>query len=548
MKKQTTLILAILITALTIPNTLQAQFDKIITQFYAPIWAADQNIRGTVYRLGDQNDDGYDDFLIWNCRDTTIDIYFGGIPLDTIPYLKIPVKKGVDYIPDIAILDINNDNYMDIVYQVPTYSISYVYRKIYIYYGGPLLDIHADIIFGATQTNPKIVFNRMEVLKDYNGDGRNELAIYEQDSRSPSEEPDSNWLTRERMRLLIYNLGSEFDTLDYKVIKSPLDSLMLSPEYFKSGDLNNDGFTDFITGSSYTLGIEDSNFTVSRVFYGNNTGDFEADEYYNSKTSPIPRLGYTIIDDVNGDGADDILMRDYEKLFPYYYIWGISYGSDSLNFKINKGINTQNEGLYPTMVESGDYNGDGYGDFLSLSGSFYHNIKLWLGSPDMDALPVKTYNGTMYGIGRMAKNVGDVNGDGADDFCIGEVNFGGGGNWCKLSKLYIIAGDTSVVVSVKEETTSILPQSFELSEAYPNPFNPTTNITYMLRKEADVTIKIIDTLGKEITTLVKARKRAGKYEIEFNADKYGLSSGIYFITMSVNNSNNTITKKIVLMK
>ena len=53
-------------------------------------------------------------------------------------------------------------------------------------------------------------------------------------------------------------------------------------------------------------------------------------------------------------------------------------------------------------------------------------------------------------------------------------------------------------------------------------------------------------LGKEITTLVNEFKEAGKYEIEFSADKYNLSSGVYFYTLKA--GNNFAVKKMVYMK
>ncbi len=85
---------------------------------------------------------------------------------------------------------------------------------------------------------------------------------------------------------------------------------------------------------------------------------------------------------------------------------------------------------------------------------------------------------------------------------------------------------------------------FVLEQNYPNPFNPSTTIGYELPRESDVTIKVYDILGKEITTLVNNRQQAGVHEVKFDGSELG--SGMYIYRMSVD--NNTITKKMLLMK
>lgn len=89
-----------------------------------------------------------------------------------------------------------------------------------------------------------------------------------------------------------------------------------------------------------------------------------------------------------------------------------------------------------------------------------------------------------------------------------------------------------------------LPTNFELNQNYPNPFNPTTTISYSLPKTAFVTLKIFDTLGREVTTLVSENKLPGKYEVQFDGTK--LSSGVYFYKITA--GNYIETKKLILIK
>lgn len=100
----------------------------------------------------------------------------------------------------------------------------------------------------------------------------------------------------------------------------------------------------------------------------------------------------------------------------------------------------------------------------------------------------------------------------------------------------------TVVVSVDEIEN--IPYEFTLEQNYPNPFNPVTIIQYAIGSRQFVTLKVFDILGNEIATLVNEEKNAGNYEINFDAS--GLTSGIYFYTLT--SDNFTETKKLVLMK
>ena len=94
-----------------------------------------------------------------------------------------------------------------------------------------------------------------------------------------------------------------------------------------------------------------------------------------------------------------------------------------------------------------------------------------------------------------------------------------------------------------------LPDDYLLFQNNPNPFNPTTTINYSIPAvetwhAMSVQIKVYDTLGNEITTLVNEQKFPGNYKVEFNAS--GFSSGIYFYQLHAGNFIST--KKMILVK
>lgn len=112
-------------------------------------------------------------------------------------------------------------------------------------------------------------------------------------------------------------------------------------------------------------------------------------------------------------------------------------------------------------------------------------------------------------------------------------------------------GDFSLVTNPGDANsipTSVLDNlnifSFQLANNYPNPFNPSTVIRYEIGDTRDVTLKIYNSLGEEIKTLINNKQVAGTYEVQFNAS--GLSSGIYLYRLEAGNFSET--KKMTYIK
>jgi len=90
-----------------------------------------------------------------------------------------------------------------------------------------------------------------------------------------------------------------------------------------------------------------------------------------------------------------------------------------------------------------------------------------------------------------------------------------------------------------------LPNNFVLNQNFPNPFNPTTKITYSISRSNFVTVIIYDVLGREIKTLVHTFQEPNKYSIDFNANN--LASGVYFYQLKAGSDFAEI-KKMILVK
>jgi endo-1,4-beta-xylanase len=98
--------------------------------------------------------------------------------------------------------------------------------------------------------------------------------------------------------------------------------------------------------------------------------------------------------------------------------------------------------------------------------------------------------------------------------------------------------------TVDVKTGPSITSQFQLFNNYPNPFNPSTIIKYSVPMTAEISLKIFDMLGREVTTLVNEVKTSGTYEVTFNA--YNLSSGVYFYQLRARDF--VSTKKLLLIK
>ena len=93
------------------------------------------------------------------------------------------------------------------------------------------------------------------------------------------------------------------------------------------------------------------------------------------------------------------------------------------------------------------------------------------------------------------------------------------------------------------------PETTEMENAYPNPFNPQTYIAYYLTEEMDVNIMVLDMLGCKVKTLYTGHQEAGNYHVYWNGNtetNIKAPSGLYLICMRTETT--TQVQKVMLMK
>ena len=115
----------------------------------------------------------------------------------------------------------------------------------------------------------------------------------------------------------------------------------------------------------------------------------------------------------------------------------------------------------------------------------------------------------------------------------------GGNTWNQVGYLLQSPRSTEALLKAPEVT---------LNQNFPNPFNPTTSISYVLPFSSSVILKVYDMLGREVRTIANGVQPAGNHSCSFDASN--LSSGIYFYTLNASNGVSKISKtmRMILTK
>ena len=145
-------------------------------------------------------------------------------------------------------------------------------------------------------------------------------------------------------------------------------------------------------------------------------------------------------------------------------------------------------------------------------------------------------------------------GDSVWNFNIQGVNYWSIGRYSSIENtgnVYLVSERQNGVMITKygipigiQNINSEIPGKFSLSQNFPNPFNPVTNIEFSVPKRGLVKLVVFDMLGREVETLLNKLTEAGTYRADWNASEY--PSGVYFYKLQTEGFSET--KRMVLIK
>jgi len=228
-----------------------------------------------------------------------------------------------------------------------------------------------------------------------------------------------------------------------------------------------------------------------------------------------------------------------------YVTFCAQYGQSDLEGPViaNQTLVTPATSLGPYVVSA---------DFSDFTGVDYDNRYVWVNwNPDtmwsyteFDSVHFsdpETFSGTYYFTIPDTHSGGSqiADGDTIWFYCDGQDVVA---NYSAHAQHAVVAGH--VWLDVKRYPHPAQPTVYTLYGNFPNPFNPTTTIKFDVALPAQVELRVFNTLGQEVATLVNERLHAGSYSIPFDASN--LTSGIYIYRLSANGFSES--RKMLMLK
>ncbi len=297
-------------------------------------------------------------------------------------------------------------------------------------------------------------------------------------------------------------------------------------------DVNWTELTNSVVSGATITTLEVSKTPANRLYYGTDNGmAFRLDGANAGNPVPVdiwsgkgfPAGAYASSIALDPADADRVLLALS------------NYRVQSLFFTPDGGASWSHVG--GNLEEFPDGSGDGpsirWAEIASVSGSPIYFVATSIGVFSTSNLDGDATQWVLEGASEIGNVIVDMIDTRSSDKLVVAATHGGG---------VFSANFTSTSVALNKDIA--IPNEYQLSQNFPNPFNPSTTILFNLPKSGGARLKIYDALGVEVATLVDEDLSAGSYSAEWNAN--GFASGVYYYRFE--SGVYSETKKLILMK
>ena len=483
----------------------------------------------------DFNGDGYTDIAIGAPAGGYVKVYLGGINFDTIPsYIIRSDQPGSWFGGSISAGDVNGDGYDDLIVGAEYYTeggvLTGIYKsgKVFIYFGGPTFDANPDMAIAGKGVYDQIG-GSVAFVGDVDGDHHGDLLV-------GAVAPAAHGMIGD---LWLYKGGPAFDGIADQHLQGDSTGDMFGYSIAALGDLNKDGYDDFLVGVPEGLKPKPG-FGRAYLVWGGPTLSLSSSSVVYGDTSSIGFGRWTAsLGDIDNDGISEIGILSATQCRIYTlrkskFVLLDSFVVDRYQGAmqaISAGFDLNKDGYQDILVGIGDRNTQYTGSLLIYSGK----------KPFILGIPLQRIDGPLpnyhyalsLGIFRhLSDSLKAV-------VAVGEYSSAGSAQTAGRVVLY----SADVLVRV-EKDGPIAPRQYQLQQNYPNPFNNATIIVFSVPKRTHVKLKIFSTLGSEIVTLLDNVLEPNKYKVTWEPSH--LSSGVYYCRLET--SDVVQTTKLILLK
>lgn len=467
--------------------------------------------------------------------------YWGGANFDIVPDFILEGQPNNHLIASNMICpgDMNNDGYDDLcIVRLVGYYPDWFYR-ICVFFGGEYpsstpgfwIDLPRDSSEGISGVEAIM----LRWVGDVNGDNNDDIGLI-------------NFWSYPDHKEVAFLLGGSFT---FFTVYDTYTETSTVPAIGGVGDVNNDGFDDFILGFTHNNQVNCSNVVLH---YGNLDISSCVTDTLATDSSLDYQMKPGAVGDVNNDGYADFLGR---LIWDGSEDWGALWlGGNDITPQYEVEMRPAYFGpLWGDWgLACGDLNGDGFDDVIGSDYSMWGDdgrLAIWLGSdvfnglPDLyircpDEIPALTCFG-------YAMTVGDFNDDGYSDLAVGAPQSSLGLS-PRPGSVVIFAGNGLLIDSTVANDDELIPNisdNWELS-MYPNPLpqNALLSISYIgesYKHVTEKTITLYNLKGQEVATYTDYNLTEVKLTLP------QLSSGVYLLQVS-NGAKTLKTQKFVVTK
>jgi hypothetical protein len=516
---------------------------------------------GHAVASGDINGDGTHDLIVGAWGNSAgglhagrVYVYYGGSPADATPDLVLSgaeeeARAGFS----VASGDINNDGYDDIIVGAPGVAAPFgTVGRAGVYLGGASPSTVPVHVYSANPFQYDKQLGYAVAAADVNGDDYDDVVL-----GAPSSFSNGSGY------VYVYS-GNDLGGTALETWTDETGGDEFGNSVANAGDTDGNGVDDVIVGApGYPAGAHRGR---AYLYFGQSGANMVAGPVFDGEPGGWWRLGSAVASagDVNNDGYADLIAGESQYNGAYnvagrvrLYLGGSA--MDATEDWSIEGI-AQSDKLGSAVAAAGDVNGDDIDDVLLGAPGNKGSAQVHLGGAPLDTAIYRRFTGSTSNdnIGTSLVTMHDMNGDGYDEFAIGAPGYNGqrGRVWISDILLPDFAdGNGNGVPDTCEVATGVgntgIPEGTvgsRLLGAFPSPFNPTTQIEFVLSGPGDVVLDVYNAAGHRVTRLAGDHYPSGRHRVTWDGrgDDGNAASGIYFVRLQVNGYVSAI--KIVLVK